>query len=79
MANQIRIQANRRGAHSVTDSPETENQEIGFVSHTTPNPDRPAPAITHSSQMPSPGFGFVSHTTHLPSSLLPRSDPVALG
>src|ERR1035441_4510512 len=30
---------------SVTDSPETENPEIGFVSHTTPNPSGPASAV----------------------------------
>ena len=63
---------------SVTDSPETENPEIGFVPHTTPNPAGPAsavdqhtaqhdpttaPAITRSPQTPSSGFGFVPHTT----------------
>ena len=56
MANQIRIQGNRRGAHSV----------IGFVSHTTHDPAT-ASAITHSAQMPSPGIGFVPHITHSPS------------
>jgi hypothetical protein len=30
---------------SVTDSPGTENPEIGFVSHTTPNPSGPASAV----------------------------------
>jgi hypothetical protein len=63
---------------SVTDSPETENPEIGFVPQSTPNPAGPAsptaqhaaqhvsatgPAVTRSPQTPNPGFGFVPHTT----------------
>jgi hypothetical protein len=63
---------------SVTDSPETENPEIGFVSQPAPNPAAPAsptarhdpatpPAVTRSPQTPSPGYGFsigfVPHTT----------------
>ena len=62
---------------SVTDSPETENPEIGFVSHTTPNPAGPAPAITHSPQPPNPEIGFVPHATHRPSA--PSTSALPIG
>ena len=50
---------------SVTDSPETENPTIGFVSQPARNPAGPAtPTAQHGApQTPNPGFGFVPHTT----------------
>jgi hypothetical protein len=75
---------------AVTDFPQTENPEIGFVSQTTPNPAGPAspvsrhaarhdpatpPAVTRSLQTPSPGFGFVPHTT---AALPPHTRPPVL-
>src|ERR1022692_2668393 len=62
---------------SVTDSPETENPEIGFVSHTPPTPAGPAPAITHSPQPPNPEIGFVPHATHRPSA--PSTSALPIG
>jgi hypothetical protein len=59
----------------VTNAPETENPENGFVSHTATNPT-PAPAITPSPQVPRPGFGFVSQTTYRPTAPSPSAPPL---
>jgi hypothetical protein len=47
---------------SVTDSPQTENPEIGFVPQPPVMPAT-APAATRSPQTPNPVYGFVPYTT----------------
>jgi hypothetical protein len=55
-----------------TDSPQTENREIGFVPQSAPDPASPT-AVTPAPQMPNPGFGFVPHTTSRPNEPSPSS------
>src|ERR1035441_9050059 len=59
-------------ASSVTDSPETENPENGFVSQTTPNPTNPASAVDqHAAQLASrhdpAAAPAVTHSPQMPS------------
>jgi hypothetical protein len=55
-----------------TDSSQTENREIGFVSQSPADPAAPAsPAAVAPPQTPNPGFGFVPNTTFRPANNRP--------
>jgi hypothetical protein len=52
---------------SVTDSPETENPGIGFVSQTAPNPAGPAPAVIQNATQPAAVPATVPTAQHDPA------------